>query len=1811
LIEVNSGRLLAEEMHMPWLRYFRRRSRQGDQAAAAATAEPPTPSPGHSPSPAPQPPTALGNTGTGADTISTALNAFLNAPNWAETRAALERDQQVLLSDAASARLQQALADAQKRGAGESSVLLELHLGLLQAARTQGIPAAWEQFLANVQQRQVATNALGPALISWLNAGSAREARRFLEAHSELLRPETDMVFDPLVKQYGGQGDALNSLAIHRALLRNVRARGATSEAIRDASVDVQGGLALDVPPWLEEAERQTAALEAQGQTGQPARERAKLWQDALARATQEPGLAPEVVAALQQSLWEALYYAGGDDTQEPGIAALEAALTVYARERYPIQWAMVQSNLGRMLIDRAQGDRSANLERALACLASALDVFAPEQFPLQWATTQDNLGNAYRVRPAGERAENLERALGCFEATLSVYAREAYAGEWANAHNNLGLVYADRIRGDRADNYERSIAAYQAALEVYTRDAYPAPWAMLQNNLGIAYRNRLRGDAAENQERALACYTAALQVRTHEALPADWAVTQNNLGRLYVDRIRGERAANVEQAIACLEAALEVRTRAEMPAQWALTQNNLGDAYLARTRDRSESVERALACYNGALSVYTRASYPDDWAATQRNLAGGYAERIAGERAANMEEAIGYYGKALEVYSRDAYPLVWAQVTMEMGNAYQNRVRGERADNIENALACYVDALAVLTREAFPADWAAAQLNLSAAYFQRVRGERADNLEQALQHISAAQEVYTREAFPADWAGARYNLGQIYATRVRGDRADNVEQALACYADTLQVFGRDTYPVEWARTQLGQGSAYRARLRGERAENLEQALACDTAALEVYTRDAFPADWALAQNNLGIDYSDRVAGERADNLERALLCYQAALEVRTREALPLDWAASRMNLGVAYSDRIREARAENLERAIQCYLSALDVFTRDAVPQSWAQVQNNLGTAYEARELGERGENIEKAILSYQATLEVYTRDGAPVDWARMQNNLGDAYQSRIRGDREDNIERSLTLFRAAQEVYTRDAFPTDWALARRNQGRAYMRRVAGNRRENLEQAIGCFGDALGVYTPAALPREWASTQALLGNVYSDQLRAGLASDPAAASEKAVGYYGAALSVYTREAAPTHFRRVSIQLAEVEAERRNWGAAHAAYEAARQVEEALVALSAGARGQDVVLQLEEGRESGTRDGFVLFRLGRVEEALLAVERARARGLAEMRVLQSADPARIGDAARRSRYLEARDHRLDAQTAANRPLAEGLPEEERLQAELARAAALREAQTQLDVVVEEIRAAGDPADFSRDTLDTATIWRAVSAGPSGHGLVYLLATPWGGLALGALGGDRTQRTANRVAALALPELTSDLVADLIQSEKDELSGKVIGGFGHAQEGRGFSFLDHGWPGATFAEKAAGLHAECAAAGRESTLDRAAQEILTYPAIAALATQPLGQSEYAQLDPTFEFAYLQHELRRCLPKLAQVALRPVVEWLRKEKVASATFIPTGALATFPLLAAPLGQVPSPADASGWETVGDALATTVAPSARALLALGTSPAGSAGAANLTGRAGIATLGDPRPTHQALQWGEAEAQTMARIGGDASRVRIHEQATRDWLVGILGSAEVVDACCHGEFDPLDFLRSRLLLANGETLTLGEMLGGATQMAGLRLLILSACQTAILDLRGARDEVRSLAAGMLQAGARAVLGAQWSVDDKATYLLMVRFAQEWFPNRAREAPAAALARAKRWLRGVTNRELQAWEKKVASGAAASVASNEGSAGEQLAVRGGGMRYGATEAAERVSAAAAVQSGDERPFADPIFWSAFQLTGW
>jgi CHAT domain-containing protein/tetratricopeptide (TPR) repeat protein len=807
-------------------------------------------------------------------------------------------------------------------------------------------------------------------------------------------------------------------------------------------------------------------------------------------------------------------------------------------------------------------------------------------------------------------------------------------------------------------------------------------------------------------------------------------------------------------------------------------------------------------------------------------------------------------------------------------------------------------------------------------------------------------------------------------------------------------------------------------------------------------------------------------------------------------------------------------------------------------------------------RVAGERRDNLEQAIACYREALQVWTPEAHPYQYAKAQNNLGEAYQHRLAGERRDNLEQAITCYRESLRIWTFDALPQDYAMAQRNLGETYQRRIEGERQQNLDLALSSHQEALHIYTLDAFPIE--------------------------------------------------HRQLQLDCAETQALREDWEAAHRAYVGARKAEDLLVALGAGAVGRDAVLK--EGRDAAIRDGFALTRLGRVEEAAVTIERGRASGLAEAMQFNAADPDRISTTERRQRYITARRAFVAAQVTLQSTLPGDAGEDSQRQIMLAHTASYRQARTIFDSVVEEIRAAQDPADFLHDTLDPTTIVKAVERCGAGHVLMYLAATPWGGMAVAAFASRPDIPDASHFAALVLPDLTEEFVNALIETHLDETE-RVTGGFDCAQRSNCYILLQN-WPGTTFREQAEALHVACTTRGHTGTLDVAAQFVLSVAELAPLVDHPLtllSEGSRSLLASTLNHAVLQRELQRCQSALCEAALEPLVVWLQEAGMRSLTLVPCGSLAAFPLEGTLLRD---------GRTLGETLPTSIAPGARALLHE---------ERTASQRTGIYTLGNPYPTQQNLRWGEAEAFVLAELGKSLQRstsVKVQWQATRDWLVEALQTGLVVNASCHGIFDIRNFLRSRLILAHEEEFTLADMLSDQVDLRGLRLLILSACQTAMLDLQGARDEVRSLAAGMLQAGAAAILASLWAVDDRATYLLMVRFALEWFPQMNDEPPATALAHAQHWLRTVTNRELQVWQANISplpvsgNNLAKGFETAAGehmlvNAGQLIAVRGRANRFDAAQAQDIIQADAEELAPDACPYADPYYWAGFQITGW
>ncbi|MEH1840138.1 MAG: CHAT domain-containing tetratricopeptide repeat protein [Nostoc sp.] len=529
-----------------------------------------------------------------------------------------------------------------------------------------------------------------------------------------------------------------------------------------------------------------------------------------LAKAEPDIATSIAVVMVMLSNLINQFPLGNKANNIEIAIACDEIALTVYTRSAFPVDWAMMQNNLGIAYGNRIFGEGAENIELGIKAFSAALEVYTRSAFPEQWATTQNNLGVAYRDRILGERAENIELAIKAFSAALEVITRSAFPEQWAMTQNNLGGAYRKKILGERAENIELGIKAFSAALEVYTRSAFPVNWAMMQNNLGVAYDERILGERSENIELAIAAYSAALEVTTRSAFPEDWATTQINLGVAYRNRILGERAENIELAIKAFSAALEVTTRSAFPEQWAMTQNNLGNAYGNRIfGDQAEKIELAIKAYSAALEVTTRSAFPEQWAMTQNNLGGAYSYRIFGDRAENLELAFAANSDALEVYTRTAFPEQWAMMQIGLGEMYRNRILGKRDENIELAIAAYSSALEICTRSAFPEQWAMTQNNLGFAYSYRIFGDRAENLELAIAAYSAALEVYTRSAFPVNWAMTQNNLGNAYGNRIFGERVENIESAIAAYSAALEVYTRNAFPEYHAETLLNLGRLY------------------------------------------------------------------------------------------------------------------------------------------------------------------------------------------------------------------------------------------------------------------------------------------------------------------------------------------------------------------------------------------------------------------------------------------------------------------------------------------------------------------------------------------------------------------------------------------------------------------------------------------------------------------------------------------------------------------------------------------------------------------------------------------------------------------------------------------------------------------------------------------------------------------------------------------------------------------------------------------------------------------------------------------
>jgi CHAT domain-containing protein len=312
---------------------------------------------------------------------------------------------------------------------------------------------------------------------------------------------------------------------------------------------------------------------------------------------------------------------------------------------------------------------------------------------------------------------------------------------------------------------------------------------------------------------------------------------------------------------------------------------------------------------------------------------------------------------------------------------------------------------------------------------------------------------------------------------------------------------------------------------------------------------------------------------------------------------------------------------------------------------------------------------------------------------------------------------------------------------------------------------------------------------------------------------------------------------------------------------------------------------------------------------------------------------------------------------------------------------------------------------------------------------------------------------------------------------------------------------------------------------------------------------------------------------------------VVARLDGSSVRTLQLVTTGKLGLLPIHAALPGAM---SREQAVEAVG------FAPSAMLLDALRTADRDKAGQ-----KATLAGVANPLPHAVPLPFAPFELARITKRFPEGAWCKVENfGVTREAVLSLLARGpdedgmSYVHMACHGQYDIAQPLDSELSLAGGKGLKLVELLD-RDLLVRTRLVTLSACQTAVMDVNDVPDEMGSLATGFLAAGATGVVATLWAVDDLACALLFDRFYGELLRSDGTRAmdPAVALARAQQWLRTVTALALEG----LFNDASHAFEAEHGKAHPLLA-----------RAARHFGA----RPGDEACFGDAVYWAGFIHVG-
>jgi CHAT domain-containing protein len=846
--------------------------------------------------------------------------------------------------------------------------------------------------------------------------------------------------------------------------------------------------------------------------------------------------------------------------------------------------------------------------------------------------------------------------------------------------------------------------------------------------------------------------------------------------------------------------------------------------------------------------------------------------------------------------------------------------------------------------------------------------------------------------------------------------------------------------------------------------------------------------------------------GDESCNKEVAIAACEVTLTYYSSSNMPILWATMQNILGSAYVERKKGNKQKNLKNAIKAFKSALKVFTYHASPQEWAIVQHNLGTAYSQIE-EDKVDNLEKSIIAYKDALLVRTKEKLPIKWAITQNNLGGVYTDRILGEKSKNIENAINLLKEALDIRKRENYPFEWAQIQHNLGKAYSERIIEDRADNIEEAIVFYENALIFRTKGTSPYYWALTKNNLGVLYLDKyFICESIEDKKKSIENAIANLQDSLDIFTQKSMPfewamTQHNLGNAYLKKIDEEKNNFEKAINAFEAALTE-----------RSQDKAPYYWAMTQNSLGTAYLesndLKLAIAAHQAALTIYTRNTSPSECVKVLFNLGLA----------YQKAEEFKN-----AFAAYKDSVDTIEYLREEIISGVDVKQKQAEL---------------FNRNYLGIVEVCLKLNKIKSA--IEYI----------------ERSKTRNLV-ELLLERNSSNFFPPEVFSQLETYRDKIKKGqykiqSGEAKDIKALSlrlqklrqqrnelqneFLPIGTT-FNFDQFQSTLDDKTAIVEWYLTMNSIETFVITADSIERLCTSHGKYDKDVFIDWYNEYQKLyrdnqqkwKNELSSYLLELSEILQIKEIVKLIPKSCTKLILIPYRYLHLLPLHALAAGN-----NELLFEKFIDGV--SYAPSCQILQQIQQS--------EFSAFQALFAIQNPKNDLQSLPYANLEVEVIQTLFSSA-KVLTGEKATKENAKLAMTNSKdqqtlhYLHFACHGVFNLVNPLESNLALAGDESLTLGNLFEQRYNLNQCDLVVLSACETGLIDYKNDSDEYIGLPSGFIYAGASNVVSSLWKVNDLSTAFLMIRFYQNIQKGLT---VALALNQAQFWLRNITGAELWQW---------------------------------------------------------------------